>query len=117
MQSGDDTSRVIRQRSSSRHQFVQATFDFSTGVTSFERHQSTYHSPLLRNLLVSMQRFQPSETKKREVVQVLVDLVLKGGSGAFYLKMCDVLAQQEGFSIKLRSILVVCKVRNVCNLS
>ena len=40
--------------------------------------------------------------KKREVVQVLVILVLKGGgSGAFCLKICDVLAQQDEFSINI----------------
>ena len=52
--------------------------------------------------------------RKTEVVQVLVILVLKGGSGAFCLKICDVLAQQDktNFLPTLRSRLVVCKVRN-----
>ena len=48
-----------------------------------------------------LQRFQPSETEKREVVRVLVILVLEGGGGgpeAFCLKICDVLAQQDKFS-------------------
>ena len=35
-----------------------------------------------------------------------------GESGAFYLKIYDVLAQQDEFSTTLRSRLVVCKVRN-----
>ena len=41
----------------------------------------------------------------------------QGGSGAFCLKMCDSLAQQDKFSTTLQSILVVCKVCNECNLS
>ena len=41
----------------------------------------------------------------------------QGGSGAICLKMCDVLAQQDKFSTTLQSILVICKVRNECNLS
>ena len=40
----------------------------------------------------------------------------QGGFGAFCLKMCDFLAQQDKFSTTLRSILVICKVRNECNL-
>ena len=44
------------------------------------------------------QRFQPSETKKWEVLQVPVILIPKWVSGAFCLKIGDVLAQQDRFS-------------------
>ena len=69
------------------------------------------------------QRLQPSETNKREVVPGGCTSSCEfgsqggGGSGAFCLKMCDVLAQQDKFSTTLRSCLVVCKVLNECNLS
>ena len=41
----------------------------------------------------------------------------QGGAGAFCLKMCDVLhvAQQDGFSTTLQSILVICKFCNEIN--
>ena len=41
----------------------------------------------------------------------------QGGSVAFCLKVCDVLAQHDEFSASLRSHLLVCKVRNEHNLS
>ena len=56
-------------------------------------------SEIMLEMLFSgiLQRFQPSETEKREVVQVLVILVLMGGLELFCLKICDVLAQQDKF--------------------
>ena len=41
----------------------------------------------------------------------------QGGSVAFCLKVCDVLAQHNEFSATLRSRLLVCKVRNERSLS
>ena len=40
-----------------------------------------------------------------------------GGSEAFCLKICDILAQQDEFSTTLRSHLVVCKVHTKRKLS
>ena len=64
-----------------------------------------------------IQRFQPLETKKMGGCTSSREFGSQGGSGAFCLKMCDVLAQQDKFSTTLQSILVICKVRNECNLS
>ena len=52
-----------------------------------------------------------------EVVQVLVIFGSKGGSGAFCLKICDILTQQDEVSVTLRSRLVICKAHNERNLS
>ena len=45
------------------------------------------------------------------------DFGSSGGFGAFCLKICDILAQQDEFSTTLRSRLAVRKVRNKRNLS
>ena len=45
------------------------------------------------------------------------DFGSSGGFGAFCLKICGILVQQDEFSTTLRSRLAVCKVRNERNLS
>ena len=69
----------------------------------------------MQQVTTLLQRFQPSETRKREVYKFSWFWFFRG-SGAFCLKICDVLAQQDEFSTTLWSRLAVCKVHNERNL-
>ena len=74
----------------------------------------THCNPLCRTINPDIPTF---EDKKMGACTSSCEFGSQGGFRAFCLKMCDFLAQQDEFSTTLRSILVVCKVRNKCILA
>ena len=74
--------------------------------------EETVHEIVMQKITLTSQIPTFRDKKNGRLYKFSCFWFSRGGSVAFCLKVCDILAQQDEFSATLRSCLLVCKVHN-----